>query len=263
MNATSVPPQQSVRRAVDVLFCFRPHEHALSAGEAASRLGMNRTTVWRYLRTLAATGLVRDLGEGRFALGPRTVSLAETYTAQWGELGVVAAGALVQLRDTVGETAALHLRQGWARVVVRQVESRHELHRTYRDLGEPISLLAGAPSRAILAALAPSEQAAVLEAHLEPDTPEREQVELDLARIRACGFAHSRGARVPDVTSVAAPLHGPDAEVLGAVNITGPMHRVPEDAVQRIATEVRSAAAWIETQLGSTPAHQGDTWLSS
>ncbi|HEX5771045.1 MAG TPA: helix-turn-helix domain-containing protein, partial [Nocardioidaceae bacterium] len=141
MNATRVPGQQSVRRAIEVLFCFGADAPALSAADVAARSGMNRTTAWRYLQTLAGTGLVREVGEGRFALGPRTVSLAEAYTSQWGDLEAVASAALVRLRDGVGETAALHLRQGWSRVVVRQVESRHELHRTYRELGEPISLL--------------------------------------------------------------------------------------------------------------------------
>ena len=117
-----LPGQQTVRRAVEVLLCLEGDRPPLTAAEVAARLGMNRTTAWRYLQTLAETGLARDLGGGRFSLGARTVGLAEAYTRQWGEVDLVAGAALVRLRDEVGETAALHLRQGWSRVVVRQVE---------------------------------------------------------------------------------------------------------------------------------------------
>lgn len=255
VNETRVPGQQSVRRAVDVLFCFGPDSRALSAAEVAARLGMNRTTAWRYLQTLAAAGLVRDVGEGRFGLGARTVSLAEAYTSQWGELEAVAGVALVRLRDRVGETAALHLRQGWSRVVVRQVESHHELRRTYRDLGRPISLLAGAPSLAILAALPGRECAAFLQAHAGAG-PERRRIETELRGIRDVGYARTQGSRVPDVASVAAAVRDRSGEVVAAVNVTGPEYRLSARALGDVAAEVTTSAAWIETHLRPEP-HPG------
>ena len=252
-NGPRLAGQQTVRRAVEVLFALAAERPALSTGEVAARLGLNRTTAWRYLQTLAGTGLVVDLGDGRFTLGSRTVGLAEAYTRQWGEVDLVAGAALVRLRDEVGETAALHLRQGWARVVVRQVESRHELHRTYRELGQPISLLLGAPSRAILAALPPHELGRYLDDRRVEDGPEPDRAALaaELAAIRAAGYASSRGARVPGVASVAAALREPGGQVVGAINVTGPAHRLPEDAVERVAAAVTAAAAWIEDRLAA------------
>lgn len=248
MNETRVPGQQSVRRAIDVLFCFGPDSRALSPADVAARLAMNRTTAWRYLQTLAASGLVRDVGEGRFGLGARTVSLAEAYTSQWGELEAVAGAALVRLRDRVGETAALHLRQGWSRVVVRQVESHHELHRTYRELGQPISLLTGAPSLAILAALPSRECSDYLDAHTEVGA-ERLCVQKELDRIRSAGYARSRGSRVAGVASVAAAVRDPRGEVIAAVNVTGPEDRLPDRILDDVAGEVAASAAWIEAHL--------------
>jgi len=236
-----------VRRAIDVLFCFDAASPSLSAAEVAQRLDMNRTTTWRYLQTLASTGLVRDLGEGRFGLGARTVSLAEAYTRQWGELEAVAGAALVSLRDAVEETAALHLRQGWSRVVVRQVESHHELHRTYRELGQPISLLTGAPSRAILAALPDQERRAFLDAHIEGD--QRREIERAVAEAQERGFASTHGSRVPGVSSVAAAIHDPSGQVIAAVNVTGPEDRLPARRIEEVAEHVTAAARWIERQL--------------
>lgn len=253
MNAPRVAGQQSVKRAIDVLFCFDQGTPSLTAADVAARLDINRTTAWRSLQALASTGLVRELGEGRFALGGRTVGLAEAYTSQWGQLGAVAGAALVRLRDSVGETAALHVHQGWSRVVVRQVESRQELHRTYRDLGEPISLLVGAPSRAILASLPRAERTAYLDAHLAGDPAERRHVEKDLDLVRTRGYAVSRGSRAPDIAAVAAPVRDGAGVVLGALNVTGPAHRFTPDVIDHFAAEVISAAGWVESQVRELP----------
>jgi DNA-binding IclR family transcriptional regulator len=258
LNGMRLPGQQSVWRAVDVLFCFDADNPSLSAAEVAGLLGMNRTTAWRYLQTLTGTGLVREVGEGRFALGARTLSLAGAYTSQWAELEAVAGAALLRLRDTIGETAALHLRQGWSRVVVRQLESRHELHRTYRDVGVPISLLVGAPSRAILAALPAHELEVYLDAHLQDRSGEpgahldRASLQRDLEEIRAAGFAVSRGARVPNVASVAAAVRDPSGQALGAVNVTGPADRLLDGEIGEIAEVVCRGAGWIEQQLAAS-----------
>jgi DNA-binding IclR family transcriptional regulator len=252
VNGTRLPGQQSVWRAVDVLFCFDADRPTLTAAQVAERIGMNRTTAWRYLQTLAGTGLVREVGDGRFGLGARTLRLAGAYSSHWAELEAVAGTALLRLRDEVGETAALHLRQGWSRVVVRQLESRHELHRTYRDIGVPISLLVGAPSRVILAALPPDELALYLDA--QGGTVDRGAVERDLDEIRVSGFAVSRGARVPNVASVAAVVRNPQGEVLGAVNVTGPEERLLAAGVDPVATRVTGAARWVERQLSEDPA---------
>ncbi len=251
MNEVRVPGQQSVRRAIDVLFCFDSDASALTAADVATRLGMNRTTAWRYLQTLSGTGLVRELGEARFGLGARTIGLAEAYTGQWGDLEAIAGAALVRLRDRVGETAALHLREGWSRIVVRQVESRHELHRTYRDLGQPISLLTGAPSMAVLASIPRHEREPYLATHVE-DPAERRRLEAELGRIATAGFALSRGSRVSGVASVAAALHDATGQVLGAVNVTGPASRLPDSGIAGIAEEVITAARWIEDQVNRT-----------
>src|SRR5688500_785320 len=98
LNGTRLPGQQSVWRAVDVLFCFDADRPSLTAAEVAEALGMNRTTAWRYLQTLTGTGLVREIGEGRFGLGARTLSLAGAYTSQWAELEALAGTALLRLR---------------------------------------------------------------------------------------------------------------------------------------------------------------------
>lgn len=259
MNIPRVAGQQSVRRAIEVLFALDASGEALTAAEVAEHLGMNRTTVWRYLQTLAGSGMVREVGEGRFGLGPRTVSLADAYTRQWAGLSQLAGVALVQLRDAIGETAALHVRQEWSRIVVRQVESHHELRRTYRDMGRQIPLLTGAPSLALLAALPDHEQRFYLDQELGADPGAREQLERQLAEIATRGWAISWGARVPGVASVAVAVRDPAGRGVAAVNVTGPEDRVFAPGVETVARAVVENARWVELKLEEVPQSQPPT----
>lgn len=248
-DAGSIGTIQAVRRAVDVLFCFDLNHHSLSAAEVGELLGMNRTTAWRYLQSLAESGLVRPLEEaGRYSLGPRVLRLAEAYVGQWRDLVTLATPLLTQLRDVTGETAALHVRQGWSRIVVTQVESRHELRRTYRDIGEPIPLHLGAPSVAILAWLPDTDLDAYLASEVAADPSLAAEIRDRVAATRRAGYAVSRQARTSDVASVAAPVFDADGHVVGAVNVSGPMQRV--DGMDGLADEVVTAARGLSTRLG-------------
>ena len=75
------------------------------------------------------------------------------------------------LRDDTEETAAVHeLLPSGHRVVVDQVESHHQLRRTYTEFGLPVQLPQGAPGKVLLAFLPWEQQAAVLAGPLEQVT---------------------------------------------------------------------------------------------
>ncbi|GAA1165787.1 IclR family transcriptional regulator [Ornithinimicrobium humiphilum] len=256
MNDFTPPALQSLQRATDVLFALEGGVEAQTPAQLAARLGLNRTTVWRYLVTLAASGLAREVPGGRFALGPRTLGLAGAYAAQWGRFGTAGGVVLERLRDATGETAGLHLREGWARVPIRQAESHHELRRTYGDLGASVPLHVGSPSLVILAHLEPQEQDAFLDSRTEFAPPERERLSGVLAEIRAQGYASSQGARVGNTWSIAAPVRDPTGQVVGAINITGPEQRFTASTVPGFIDEVVGASRWLEGQLGAGAASQ-------
>lgn len=247
---------QSVRRAVDVLFCYDADTPTLSPADVAARTGMNRTTAWRYMITLADRGLLRVADEeaGRFALGSRVLRLAELFVRQWGDLTAIAQHALIALRDETGETAALHLREGWSRIVVAQVESRHDVRRTYTELGQPIALHLGAPSTAIAAWLDPAELRTCLAAIGAADSAvDITLLAEELRRCREQGYAVSVGTRTPGSASLAAPIIGSDGRVIASVGISGPVNRIQEIGMRTLAPAVMAAATSISARIQGTP----------
>lgn len=253
---------QSVRRAADLLFAFSLDRPKQSVAQLAEAVSLNRTTAHRILAALQQVGLVRkDLDSGMYSLGPRILRLSEVFLHQLHDLRAVATPHLVDLRDATGETAALHVRDDFARVVVEQVESKEEVRRTYPDLGEPLSLHRGAPSLAILAFLeAPDQDRYLREAGVQwPDFSERDEPDLRqrLREVRDAGFALSVEDRTAGVISVAAPIFDWTRRVVGAVNASGPVQRISRDEALRLAPIVTSTAAHISADLGYEPSPAG------
>src|SRR5262245_50911445 len=67
----------TAERAIDVLLLFDQDTPVLSAGDIAERLGMSRSTTYRYLQSLRSFDLLEeDSAHGSFRLGPRIFELA-------------------------------------------------------------------------------------------------------------------------------------------------------------------------------------------
>ncbi|PJJ63743.1 IclR family transcriptional regulator [Compostimonas suwonensis] len=246
----------SAAKILDVLFAFsmaNPHPTALEVANAA---GINRTTAHRLLQILEANRIVRRRPgqSSRYELSARVLQLSETFLHQLDDLRSISLSYLTTLRDRTGETAALHLRQGDSRVGVVQVESYHQLRRTYSDLGKRVPLYLGAPSLAMLAFL-PQEQ---IDRYVPqngqpwPDIEFRDAVELFgwLADIREKGFAVSRAHRLAGIVSIAAPIRSRAGDVIAAINVTGPEARFTPQTIAGMAEAVVHAACEISERIG-------------
>jgi IclR family transcriptional regulator, acetate operon repressor len=255
---------QSVERAFAVLRSFTAERPVQGVSEIASALDLNRTTVHRLLATLENCGAVRrDPVTHRYTISAGVLQFANVFH-QTSNVRDVAHQAMVQLRDDTGQTAALHLREGFDRVTVSQVESNQDLRMTYRDLGVPSPLHLGAPGKAILANICPEEIEEYLArrqlvAFTENSITEPAALRRELEIILHNGFSLSREERRPGVLSIAAPLFNDAGQVIGAMNICGPVHRVSDEQIEQIIPLVREAAretsrrlGWIDAPLAET-----------
>ncbi len=247
---------QTVVRAFDILYCFSEEEPVLSVAEVAQRVGLNRTTTHRLLHTLERCHAVqRNAATGRFSLHPRLLQLSSVIFKA-SDLRTVAQVPMTTLSERTGETVALHVRDGWFRIVFMQIESRHDLKVTYPRIGEPISLNLGAPSKAILASLSTDELEAFLENEPLVGTTEASITDVsalrsEVERVRAQGYAVSFEERRRGVASIAAPVFDASGEVVAAVNVIGPTIRIEDGDVPALATAVQETGREISRRLGS------------
>ena len=247
---------QSIDRAVQILRCFDPRHPELGVSDLARRTGLSTSTVHRLLSSMSENDLVRQGPDRRYSLGSLIIQLGRNGGMPEG-MRDAALPAARQLRDDLDETVGIHeLLNSDHRAVVDQVEGRQELRRTYTEFGVPIPLPHGAPGKAMLAHLPLDRQELTLSRPIDPATPrtilEPAVLRPQLAQIRDRGWAYSDGERTSGIRAFAAPIFNHAGVVVGALGLSIPTVRVPDDRLEAFGERVRAAAWEVSTALGAT-----------
>ncbi len=216
-------------KAVAIMAALEAGPRSLS--ELVSATGIARPTAHRLAVALEFHRLVSRDFSGRFILGARSSELASA--AGEDRLLVLAAPALIALRDATGESAQLYRRQGDSRICVAAAERLSGL-RDSVPVGTSLAMQAGSGAQ-------------ILMAWEEPDKLHRGLVgakfnAVNLAAVRRRGWAQSVGEREAGVASVSAPVRGPNNRVIAAVSISGPIERLSRQPGRMHAAAVVATA---------------------
>ena len=244
---------EALRRAVHVLDALRVDAAGASIRDLAGRLALPKSTVQRILADLVEVDLAtRDPATRLYRLGPRTLALGTAYQRRL-DVRAVALPHMVRLRDELDETVGLSVRAVDELLHVDQVESRSRLRAVF-DVGVPLPLWSGAPSRVLLSVLEDDEVAAIVthrEArHLQPVHPLSAEEFLDGVRAaRADGWSMASEETLPHVATVSVPVWGP-AGMVAALSVTGPVARFGEDEMHAALEPMTAAADAVAVALG-------------
>lgn len=226
---------QTLDRGLRVLKLLADTDHGLTVTELASRLGVNRTVVYRLLATLEQHALVRrDLG-GRARVGLGVLRLAHQVHPLLRE---AALPALRSLAEDVGATAHLTLVDGNEALAVAVVEpSWTDYHVAYRT-GFRHPLDRGAAGKAILlgrtrAARLPATVPAQRDGEAAPRCTD--------GPAEAAGYVLTHGELEAGASGAAAPLLGVTG-IEGSVGVVLLAEVVPESIGARVVEAAREVA---------------------
>ena len=223
-------------KAAAILNTLEAGPHSLA--ELVAATGIARPTAHRLAVALEFHRYVaRDLS-GRFVLGPRAGELGAA--AGEDRLLAAAAPALAALRDATGESAQLYKRQGDQRICVAVAERLSGL-RDSVPVGAALTMQAGSAAQ-ILLAWEDSEK-------IHRGVANARFSAAQLAADRRRGWAQSVGEREAGVTSVSAPVRGPNGKVIAAVSISGPIERLGRQPGRVHAAAVVATAARLSEYL--------------
>ena len=227
----------------------------LSLTAISRRLKLNKTTTFRLLATLENLGyLQRD--EQTKLYRPSLEVLRLGFVVLNGlEVRQVAAPHLRRLVDEVEEAVNLVVLDNHEVVYIDRIGSKHMVT-IYRPVGSRLPVYCTSTGKALLAFL-PSEQ---LQSVLASITWERytdrtlatpEALKENLALVRGRGFADSYGELIPELCAVAAPIRQHNGEVVAAVNISVPTHRISyEKLIDELGPKVLDTARHVSSGLG-------------
>ena len=247
-----------LEKATQILDVVAEAPEAATLTSIAQRLGQPRSSIHRLLSELVQLGLLFRVGPVNYAPGPR---LARWGDAAGGVSDIVrlSKAAMVHLRDVVGESVHLYVRQRDRRVCVSAVEGNYEL-RHFTEVGKPLPLSVGASGKVLLAFADPATQAQelrrVAREPLTPRAPAADELVAQLEQIRLTEWSMSFGEREEGLAAAAVPIRNRAGAVHAALSISGPTARLTAERLEGLRRDVVDAAAgisraqgWIEAEV--------------
>jgi len=224
-NETGV---RAVDRAISILDILAQGGSRTGA-EIARELQVHRSTALRLLGTLERHALVeRDQRTARYRLGRRLPQLASVVTGEF-DLRFVARPVCEQLAAAVGETATLDVLVGDVIVPIEQATASTSVV-SVNWLGRRTPVHCTASGKAIAAFAQDAVRERLLSLPLDRVTPGtitgRAELEAQLEEARQTGVARTHEELEVGLDAIAAPVFGVDGEVVAALDVSGPSHRL-------------------------------------
>lgn len=240
-----------LEKASDLIDALGRAGEPVTLAYVRSVLGTPKSSTHHLLAELASLGIVRKTEDGRYSLGPRLLYWGEA-AADTFDMRAIADQPMRRLRDDLGESIHLYVRDRDKRICIAAVEGRHEL-RPFIQLGHPLPLRVGAAGKLLLAFADEQiqreelERAATDPARL-PNAPGQELGE-QLDAIRKDRWATSVGEREEGVSAAATAIVDSRDRVVAAVCVSAPTTRLPQSRFAEMREPLEATAAEISSLL--------------
>ncbi len=232
---------RAVERALDILLCFTDATE-LGLSEIASRISLHKSTVHRLLATLENKGFViRDAQTDKYRLGFRLWELSANLSHS-DDPAMILLPEMERLRDVVGETISLYVRDGLERIRIQAVQSNQPIRRV-APIGARMPLSVGASSKVLVTYAEPDVRQAVLNDPLWPESIDKTAYIQQLEQIRQQGYATSVEERELGAAAVAAPIFNRNGKLVAAIAASGPSNRLTPEKMSEFAAPIMETAS--------------------
>lgn len=246
---------QSVERCFTILGHLSTPDTFFSLEDLTQKTGLNKTTCFRFLKTMRRLGLVdQDPAAKTYQLGPAMVSLG-LRALKGMNLRQAALPVLQQLRDETQETVNLSLLSGSEIIFLERVMSDYLVNANI-NIGDRLPVYCASMGKVILAFMSEAhadEIVAKLEFKARTDRTLTSPAALrkELAQIRSRGYAINNEELERGLRAVAAPVIGFSGEAFAAINVAWATARHPSRrSFAAFAAKVVAAAKKISLAMG-------------
>ena len=253
-GAVETPPVQSVERALSLLEAVAVSAEPVPLAQLTQVLGIDPSSVFRLANTLKRRGfLANPNGRKHYVLGPAVWRLSREY--DWSRMLIsICRESVKALATRTGETAHLAVREGRQVFFVDHHACGDQGVIVAGQTGKLMPLHCTAHGKALLADLDVAELkdlfgGAPLHAYTRNTITSLTKLARTCERVRTDGFALDDGEYLAEVTCVAAPIRGPEGDIVASVGISSPVARLRSKGIARTAAEVVAAARAINAAL--------------
>lgn len=202
--------------------------------EIASQMDASKSTVYKHLQTLVTHDYATQI-DGEYHVGLRFLDQG-IYARQRQAIYRAARERIDELAEETGELAWCQTHENGRCVYLYGAAGTHSVHPPERVGNRtPMHQIAG--GKAMLAHFRENRVEEIIEQHgLAPATPhtitDRDVLFDELGEIREQGVGYNREESTEGLYAVAAPVLAPDGNVLGAIGLSGPKHRLEGELIE-------------------------------
>jgi DNA-binding IclR family transcriptional regulator len=241
---------QVIDRSASLLDAIGQYENPVSLKILSADTGLHPSTSFRILGALMEAGFVEKDAAGHYMLGKKLVRLAGKVKRSVG-LREQALDIMEALRDAIGETVNLTVREGDEVIYIERVTS-NRMMRVEQVIGSRAPLHVTAVGKLMLAELGEHFiHAYVNRTGLKPYTAHTLTTEQDLLNAvqhaHAQGFAYDNEEAEEGVGCIGALVYDNSHSVVAGLSISAPIERRKDEWVEL----VKNAGKTISERLGA------------
>ena len=243
-------------KALRVLEIVAASPQPVTLSYVADSLGIDKSTTYRMLNTLAEAGyVIRDEVSKRYSLSYKVVYLSRNLLAD-NEVSRLSRQILEELTAATQETVHLNILDDHQTILIQKVKGtqlvavdfqigdRSQLHCT--SIGK--ALLAFQDVRFIEEVIAAGLPQMASNTFTNPETFRKE-----LYRIRSQGYALDDHEFSDNMRCIAAPIFEHGGQVRMGISISGPDTRFTLDKLEELKVPLLKATWMLSERLGGTP----------
>jgi DNA-binding IclR family transcriptional regulator len=243
----------SVANSLRLIKAFSEDEYEIGISDLAKRLGLAKSTVHRLASTLLEQGMLeQNPGDGKYHLGLALFELG-TMVRRKMDFTAEARPFLRTLMEKTGETVHLAILDHDSILYVITHESKQAL-RMGSKVGTRAPVHSTAVGKVLLASRPEDEIERIVARGLSRSTPstlvDAKSLRRELAVVKAQGYAVDDEESEIGLRAIAAPIRNYSGDVIAAISIAGPVHRMAKKTLLSWTRELVEAAEAVSQRLG-------------
>lgn len=246
---------KSLNNSLDILELFLAEEGALTLGKVTERCPLTKAGAHAILANLVQREYLHyDSLRREYSLGLRTWQLGSKLIESL-DIRKIALPVLTELTVTSGETALLGRYSNGSTIYLECVVGPASVS-TYTRPGARAPGFCTATGKAQLAFAPEGQLRRICGSGLDRYTPytitDPSVLRSELEVVRKVGYAVNRGEYREDVVGVGAPLFNRDAEIAGAVALSGPAYRLGREPHESLSELLLKSAEQLKQALATS-----------
>jgi len=243
----------TILKAGQILALYNREHSEWRVSDVAEELGIAKSSAHDLMSSLTQIGLLSQTDEGRYRLGWKVVELSETLLATT-ELRTEARPVMEQLMHVYQETLHLAILEKGKVVYLDKLEGKQTIRVELTGLGTHLYPHCSGLGKVLLAHLPWSCVEAIIKEQGLPRFTDQtitvpEQLQIELTKVRECGYAYDLGEIIPDLRCVAAPIRNYSGKVVAAISMSVPAYRF-ERSHETYRTAIVHAGKLISRHMG-------------